>query len=395
MRIAGVAIIVLSVLFAALGAHLLLQRTPDTPRSGFDLAELLGASSGESASESIRGLRGGNDTAGEGYARVLTPRIFSFPRDHGPHPPYRSEWWYFTGNLFDETGRRFGYQWVVFRRALRPHAVERSSAWGANQAFMAHFALTDVDGRRFHHFERFARGSAGLAGAQQEPLQVWLEDWSLEETGTGAWRLRAAENDVLIDLLLTPAKPVVLNGEQGLSRKSAGAGNASYYYSISRLETHGILRAAGRSHEVSGFSWLDREWGTSALAPDQQGWDWFALQLDDGSELMFYQLRRRDGTVDPFSSGTLIAADGSHEGLDAEAVTLEVLDSWRSPLGAVYPARWRLHLPAQALTLDIRPVLSAQELDASVRYWEGAVDVAGSRKGQPVGGQGYVELVGY
>lgn len=333
---------------------------------------------------------------GEGFTRALVPREFIFPRDHGAHPEFRSEWWYFTGNLATPDGGRFGYQWVLFRNALTPRPAARSSAWAADQVYMSHLALTDAAGRRFHFFERFARGAAGLAGAEAEPLRLWLEDWALvEPAGGGPWRLRAAAGEIALDLELAPRKPVVLQGDRGLSRKSAAPGNASYYYSISRLATRGILRLAGETHAVSGDSWLDREWGTSALADDQQGWDWFALQLDDDTEIMFYLLRRKDGSADPFSGGALIDRAGRSTPLGRDDVELAVLDHWHSPRGGRYPARWRLRVTSRDLTLDIRPVIPDQELAASVRYWEGAVDVAGSLGTRPVAGRGYVELVGY
>jgi predicted secreted hydrolase len=350
----------------------------------FELGELLGPDA-----------RGLGDNPESGYAQVLGPRPMEFPRDHGPHPGYRSEWWYFTGNLTDDNGRRFGYQWVLFRLALSPDTPARESRWGTSQAYMAHFAITDPEAGRFHAFERFARGAAGLAGSAAEPLDLWIEDWSLrEDPATGVWRLRAREQDLEVDLELTAERPPVLQGDRGYSRKSAAPGNASHYYSISRLDTRGILRADGRSHHVSGSSWLDREWGTSALANDQQGWDWFSLQLDDGTDLMFYRLRRKDGGVDPFSAGMLITADGEAR-LTVDEVSLDVLDHWTSPHGTRYPSHWRIDIPARDLTLEIRPLFPAQELDLSVRYWEGAVTVSGRRAGTKIGGQGYVELVGY
>jgi predicted secreted hydrolase len=342
---------------------------------------------------------GGQDAsaaAGDEYAYALTPRDFVFPVDHGAHPEFRNEWWYFTGNLQTQDGGRFGYQWVLFRNALTPRPTARSSAWAADQAYMSHLAITDVAGRRFHFFERFARGAAGLAGARSEPLRLWLEDWTLEDrTGDGDWRLTASVGEIQLALDMKALKPVVPQGENGLSRKSAAPGNASYYYSISRLATHGILRLAGKTHVVSGYSWLDREWGTSALASDQQGWDWFALQLDDDTDIMFYLLRRKDGTVDPFSRGVVIDRAGRTTALSQEEIVLTVLDHWRSPRGTRYPARWRLSVASRELVLDIRPVIPDQELDASVRYWEGAVDVAGSLRARPITGRGYVELVGY
>ena len=332
-------------------------------------------------------------TAAEGFARAEKPRRFAFPEDHGPHKGFRNEWWYFTGNLKTAKGRIFGYQLTFFSAALTPAAVQRESAWGSNEVIMAHFAVTDVDGRRFRFAERFSRAALGLAGAGGRPLSVKLEDWSLLETSRRPWgvRLAAADADMAIDLELSGLKPEVLNGEGGLSRKSATPGNASYYYSIPRLATSGTIRVGGESFRVKGLSWLDREWSTSALDRDQQGWDWFALHLDDGRDIMYYQLRKKDGSVDPFSSGTLVAADGSGRHLRREEVKLEALGWWKSPRsGASYPSAWRMRIPAQGIDLEIAPRLADQELVTGFRYWEGAVAVRGS-----VGGSGDLEMTGY
>ena len=343
----------------------------------------------------------GGDSAG--FARALAPVPIAFPTDHGPHPGYRTEWWYVTGNLATAEGRRFGYQLTFFRVALAPQPAERQSPWAANQVYMAHFALTDVDGGRFRAYERFARAAHGLAGAQAEPVRVWLEDWSAEASpgaqepfpGLPALRLRAAEGDIALDLLVESQKPAVLQGERGLSQKGAEPGNASYYYSLTRLATSGTVRMGEQAFGVTGGSWLDREWGTSALGPDQVGWDWFALQLDDGREVMFYRLRRRDGTTDPFSGGTLVAPDGTARRIQATDVRAEPLDYWQSPRGGRYPARWRLAVPGEALELEVAPYLPDQELDVTVRYWEGAVKVTGTSSGRSVRGEGYLEMTGY
>ncbi|MFQ5487510.1 MAG: lipocalin-like domain-containing protein [Gammaproteobacteria bacterium] len=332
--------------------------------------------------------------ADQAFLQVLAPRPFRFPDDHGAHPRYRNEWWYFTGNLGGQQGQRYGYQLVIFRIALSPHKPQRPSAWATNQLYMAHFAISDRQQQRFHFFERFARGAAGLAGAQSRPLRIWLEDWRIAGDENG-WTLQASEGEFAIDLRLTPAKPIVLQGEQGLSRKSDLPGHASYYYSQPRLTTSGTLTIAGHKRQVSGLSWLDREWSSTALAPQQVGWDWFALQLDDDHEFMFYRLRRKNDSADPASSGTLSGPRGTPLHLKLEDVSLTPLEYWRSPHGIRYPLRWRLTVPHRDLELDIFPLLENQELDASVRYWEGAVTVRGSHGGNPVQGRGYMELTGY
>ncbi|WP_456425109.1 lipocalin-like domain-containing protein [Rhodocaloribacter sp.] len=339
-----------------------------------------------------------SDTAG--YARADAVRPFRFPDDHGPHPDFKNEWWYFTGNLATETGRRFGYELTIFRFALAPPraAEPRASAWGTRQLYMAHFALTDVEGGRFHPFERFSRGAAGLAGARAEPFRVWLEDWTIEAAPDGmpAMRLRAGAGGAAIDLTVRPAKPLVLQGDRGLDRKGDEPGNASYYYSMTRLETEGTVVVDGAAHAVEGLSWMDREWSTSALGEDQVGWDWFALQLDDGRDLMYYRIRTRDGGAGPHSDGVLVGVDGRVRKLPREAVTLDVRAHWRSPHGdAVYPSRWRLRVPSERLDLDLTPLLDDQEIDGAVRYWEGAVRVTGTADGRPVSGHGYVEMTGY
>lgn len=330
--------------------------------------------------------------AAAGYARAFEPRPFRFPEDHGPHPEFRTEWWYFTGNLAGTDDRRFGYQLTLFRVALAPEMPQRDSSWASRQIFMAHFALTDAGGGRFHHFERFSRAALGLAGAQAAPFRVWLEGWSVEGTDDFLpLRLQAAEGEVALDLRLENAKPVVLQGERGLSRKSDEAGNASYYYSLSRMPTVGEVRLGEEVFPVQGESWLDREWSTSALGEEQAGWDWFSLQLDDGRELMFYRLREKEGGASPWSAGTLVAADGSVRRLGHDEVVIEELDHWTSPYsGARYPSRWRLRIPAAGLDLQLEPLLNDQELRTTVRYWEGAVEAKGA-----VNGHGYVELTGY
>jgi predicted secreted hydrolase len=346
------------------------------------------------ASLSVAGaLRSADD---RGYARALAPREFHFPADHGPHPEFRTEWWYYTGNLATAAGRRFGFQLTFFRSGLAPKMPERASAWATRQAWLAHFTVSDIEGKRFHSFERWSRDAVGLAGARGTPFRVWVKDWTAEGAPVFPMRLKAAAGDVAIDLLLQPGKPPVLQGERGLSRKSAEPGNASYYYSLTRMPTTGTVRAGAERLAVTGASWMDREWSTSALGKDQVGWDWFSLQLADGSDLMLYRLRRKDGSADPASSGTVIAPDGASRSLALADFQVTGAGEWRSPRGgARYPARWHLRVPGEDLDLEIRPLLADQELDVSFRYWEGAVGIVGTRRGRPVRGSGYVELTGY
>lgn len=346
-----------------------------------------------SASISVAGaLRTEND---QGYAMALEPRPFRFPEDHGPHPEFRTEWWYYTGNLATREGRRLGFQLTFFRSALAPEMAPRSSEWASRQVYLAHFTVTDVEDKRFRSFERWNRGALGLAGAQGSPFRVWLEDWSTEAAGD-AMRLRASEDGTAIDLVLQPGKPPVLQGDRGLSQKSRERGNASYYYSLTRMPAAGTIRLNNEMFEVTGLAWMDREWSTSALGKDQVGWDWFALHLSDGRDLMLYQLRRKDGSADPTSSGTAIGPRGETTHLDLSDFQLQVLDRWQSPRsGASYPAGWRLRIPSGQIDVQIEPLLADQELDVSFRYWEGAVRIEGTSLGKPVQGRGYVEMTGY
>jgi len=333
-----------------------------------------------------------------GFARVEGPRLLVFPADHGPHNDFQTEWWYYTGNVQTSDGRHFGYQLTFFRRALVPPAERqpRSSDWTTDQVYMAHFALTDVAGKHFQSFERFERGAAGLAGAQASPFDVWLDDWSVEQVEPNVYRLRASQGDLALDLQLQDRKGPVLQGDQGYSQKGPDPGNASYYYSLTRLDTSGTVRVSDAAYQVNGSSWMDHEWSTSYLTGNQVGWDWFALQLGDGYELMMFQIRRADGSVDPFASGTLVAPDGTTRRLSRDDFQIAVGATWRSPRsGAMYPDAWTIKVPSADLSLDIKPYLADQELNLSFTYWEGAVQISGEHAGLAVSGSGYVEMTGY
>jgi predicted secreted hydrolase len=237
----------------------------------------------------------------------------------------------------------------------------------------------------------------GLAGARNPPLHVWIDDWSLgtvDAEGTH-WTLRAAESGYELVLDAQVLQPPVLNGEQGFSRKSNDPGSASYYYSIPRVAVRGRVVRDGKPLEVQGLAWVDREWGSGSLSSAEQGWDWFALQLQDGTALMFYSMRNHDGSRDPNSAGTWISAAGQSQRLFRDQVQIDVLDYWKNPRGDRYPSHWRVRVPTEGIDVDVRPVLANQELITSARYWEGAVDVTGASAGQKTAGRGYVELVGY
>lgn len=336
----------------------------------------------------------------EGFERAFAPREFSFPADHGAHPGFRHEWWYLTGQFEAVDGRRFGFQLTFFRFALAPDTTSRSSAWASRQAWMAHFALSDVAAGRFHAAERTGRGALGIAGARIQPFRVWLGDWSIESDAAGPepfpLQLRAGDTDIALRLELSPVKPRVLQGERGWDAKGPEPGNASFYYAYPRLAAAGMLQLGGTSIAVRGSAWLDREWGSGALARGLVGWDWLALQLDDGRELMLYRLRQPDGHAGPYSKGALIDAQGHRTALAAADFEFSPRRWWTSPsTGVRYPVAWSLRVPAEGLALDVDPLLDAQELDLGVRYWEGAVSASGSAGGQPTSGRGYLELAGY
>ncbi len=332
-----------------------------------------------------------------GFARATAQREYRLPVDHGPHLEYQTEWWYYTGHL-RAAGRRYGFQLTFFRRGLSPGALPDARGLETNQIYFAHLAITDMTAGRHLFAERWTRGAGGLAGARGAPFAVWLEDWRVEAVRDdgGAVRLVARDGPLLLDLELETRKPLARHGDRGLSPKSNEPGNASHYIGYTRLTARGRLAADGRAVPVSGEAWFDHEWSTSALGARAVGWDWFSLQLDDETELLYFQIRREDGSIEPVSNGTLVGRDGQTRRLPATAVSLAVLDRWTSPqTGATYPALWRLRVPEEGLDLLVEPWIPSQEMRTSFVYWEGAVRVSGTRGGRTLGGQGYVELTGY
>ena len=339
-----------------------------------------------------------------GYRAALPGYRFEFPRDHFSHPEFRTEWWYYTGNLRTREGRAFGFELTFFRQAVSDNGPERlsrtTSPWDVRDVYLAHFALSDLQGGRFLHDQRMNRAGPGLAGASLDARRVWNGNWQVQWDGDRQ-QLQAVTPAFAARLTLRPAKPPVIHGVNGVSQKAAGAGRASHYVSFTRLVTSGTLEVEGQRFEVEGLSWMDHEFFTHQLSPEQAGWDWFSLQLDDGTELMLYRLRRVDGNADPFSAGTFVDAAGRATHLSAADFRLEPRGrTWKSAAtGGAYPLEWAITVDSLALSLRLTTPLDAQEIAsrhaAVPSYWEGAIRVAGTRGGQPMAGSGYLEMTGY
>ena len=342
-----------------------------------------------------------SDDSEGAFARAVDPMAFVFPKDHGPHPDYKTEWWYYTGNLKTDGGREFGYQLTFFRRALAAEMAARKSRLATNQIYMAHFALADIKAKTHTSFERFSRGAGGLAGAQVEPTyEVWLGDWSVSQDSTSGFRLRAVDDQIepriSIDLNLRETRPPLLHGLRGLSQKGPERGNANNYYSLVGLDTQGTITSRGEEHDVSGKSWMDHEFGTSALSEGVVGWDWFGLQLDDSTALMFGRLRKSEGGNIGIFEGTVSYADGRQIPIRPADFTVTATGSWRSlETEITYPSGWEVEFPFLDVELRIKPLIPNQELSDVFTYWEGAVSVEGTIGENPATGRGYVELTGY
>lgn len=334
-----------------------------------------------------------------GFAAADGSRPLTFPKDFGAHEDFRTEWWYYTGNLQTPEDRHFGFELTVFRVGLLPPTVElpADSQWYDRSLYFAHLAVSDIAGERFYAFERFSRPGPGLAGVQADPYRVWLEDWEIAERASGIYELQAAQEGIALELTLNDEMGVVLHGENGYSRKGENITNASYYYSQPRLRVDGYVEVDGVQYPVDGLAWKDHEFSTSVLDENQIGWDWFSLQFEDGAALMLFQLRERDGGVSASSSGTFIAANGVSQPIENTGFEISMLDEWRSPhSGGVYPASWEIRLTEPDCRLAVEPWMADQEVNfPAVTYWEGAVRFEGSCSGTRVRGNGYVELTGY
>ena len=345
---------------------------------------------------SLAARQGPAGPSSDGWAQATPDRSVRLPDDHRSHPEFRLEWWYYTGQLWARQ-RRFGYQVTFFRLGVNPEPPT-PSRWAIRDVFMTHVALTDLAEQRHVAFERLNRAAVGWAGASETTYEVWNENWRgwLDDR---RHRLVASTQAFSLDLTLEEGKPPVLHGVGGYSQKGSSAGNASYYYSLTRMPTRGTLTLDGERFAVEGVSWMDHEFGTTFLEPDQEGWDWFSLQLDDGTDLMMFRLRGRDGSIDPRSSGTVVDPGGRSRALETASFALDPGRIWSSPAtGGRYPVEWRVRVPAELLDLAVRASVDSQELSglaSGVAYWEGVVDVDGTRGGRRVTGRGYLEMTGY
>jgi predicted secreted hydrolase len=338
-------------------------------------------------------------TAQPGFITADGSRTLSFPDDLGAHPDFRTEWWYYTGNLQTTEGRHFGFELTIFRVGLLPPTapLANDSDWSSRDVYFAHFTVSDIGSDHFYAFQRYSRPGPGLAGAQAEPYRVWLEDWNITERAQGVFQLQGEQEKIALDLTLADELGVILNGENGYSRKGKNATNASYYYSQPRLRVDGSVKINGVAYQVSGLAWNDHEFSTGVLDENQIGWDWFSLQFEDGRALMLFQLRERGGAISDSASGTFIAADKNSQHLNESDFEVAVLDKWRSPhTQGIYPSSWKIQIHKPNCVLEVQPWMADQEVNfPPVTYWEGAVHFKGSCNNIPVQGNGYIELTGY
>jgi predicted secreted hydrolase len=333
------------------------------------------------------------------YKTALPGYRYEFPHDHLSHPEFQTEWWYYTGNLTAADGHRFGFELTFFRQGVSRDA-SKTATWDVEDVYLAHLALSDLDGGEFYHAERTNRAGPQIAGVSETTQRIWNGNWSAEWKGD-AQQLRAVDERFALELLLRSDKPPVIHGENGVSQKADGAEHGSHYISFTRLQTSGTVRLLGKNFQVTGTAWMDHEFFTQQLSDKQTGWDWFSIQLADNTELMLFELRRKDGTIDPFSAGTYVDAQGKAAHLRAADFSLKAAgSSWRSATtGATYPIGWTISVPRLGLELEASTRLKTQELSGSCKfspsYWEGAMEFHGRRNGSEARGVGYLEMTGY
>ncbi len=334
--------------------------------------------------------------AAEEWAVALPGWQYQFPRDHHAHPDFKTEWWYFTGNLSGDDGREYGYQLTFFRQGVN-RKTEAETRFAVSEIKLAHFAVTEISDGRFHYAQKVSRGAFGEAGFAEGDRVAWIDDWELRLREGGGFVLQAKDDTFALELTLIPDKPPVFHGDNGVSQKSEGEGRASHYYSFTRLETVGRLMIDGRAVAVNGWSWFDQEWATNQLTDDQTGWDWLSLQFEDGTELMLFQIRLKDGGRDPFSHGTWIDAKGASTVVKNEDFEFLPGRTWRSEAtGGVYPVEWTVRIPKLGLEVTVEAALDEQELVLRpISYWEGSVRAVGTRAGRAIEARGYLEMTGY
>jgi predicted secreted hydrolase len=345
-------------------------------------------------------LRADSSPLPDPWQRAIGAWSWQFPRDHGAHPNFQTEWWYFTGNLQDSQQRKFGYQLTLFRQGVQFTPAQTTSRWAVRDLSFGHFTISDISSDKFHVAERVSRGALGEAKAAADRMDVALGPWTIQQDANEQIHLLAHDANMAIDLEAHPLKPLILEGVGGLSQKADGAGEASYYYSYPRLATSGTLSVEGDTYRVSGLTWFDHEFSTSSLGPDQVGWDWFCIQLENNEEIMLYAMRDKSGALDPVSEGTWVHANGSSERLLPGSFTIMKRGTWKSPQsGAVYPAGWHIEVPGHRAVLTVTPDMADQELRltkmGALDYWEGACSVEGRVGDADVKGVGYTELTGY
>ncbi len=333
------------------------------------------------------------------YRTALPGYRYEFPRDHFNHPDFQTEWWYYTGNLKSADGHRFGFELTFFRRAVSRNP-EKAGTWDVKDLYLAHLALSDLDGGKFFHSERTNRSGPGIADANESLGRIWNGNWQIQWHGSDQ-ELNAIDQRFQLHLTLHPEKPPVIHGENGISQKAEGPGHASHYISLTRLATSGAIDLANRKMAVQGTSWMDHEFFTHQLEAGQTGWDWLSLQLEDHTEVMLFHIRRKDGSIDSYSAGTYIDGNGKTTHLRSSDFSLEPTgDRWTSPLtGATYPVHWKIAIPKLAIELEASTPLASQELTSNTKlspnYWEGAIVLTGRRNSQPLSGLGYLEMTGY
>lgn len=321
-----------------------------------------------------------------------------FPKNHGAHPEYKTEWWYFVGHLRAATGETFGYELTFFRVGLHP-SLETKSAWRSDSLYLTHFALTDDKNEKFYHAERSSRGNFGEAGAAVGKLDVWNGDWRATLTGDNM-NIKASTPDFGFSLALTPTKPIALHGVNGFSKKGPELGEASYYSTFTRLAGTGTVNIKNKDYEiVRAQGWMDHEVTSQELPEGVAGWDWFAIQLFSFEEIMVYGLRQKDGSKSPFSKGSYVDPAGELTNLKPDDFLIEILDHWTSEkTNTTYPSKWHITIPSLEKEFIVTPTVAEQELittrTTGVTYWEGRCLVTDPKSGQLLG-EAYTELTGY